>query len=414
MLASSVLVFTAAASAGALQQATVTQDAASTSAQAASQDPAPKPPAVNRGISAQAANEAAASQLEPASQDDSQLAQDDAQQASSKQALEAHVVDAKAVDLPVAPSSVTTAVAPTPAGATRGVLFRIIAPAATQLPAETAQVVTTDSPAQAPAPPAATAAAPPSSYLLATIHFGTPDEQGVEYAVLERAMADVETFVNEADLDEPWKAAYDDYRWLSPSQPLSKMVSTDSYSMARSLLPNVRPQDLVRMKPWAVLALLEARGEVGGETTMDARLQRIAAASGKRMVHLESLEQQLRALDCVPATEHALVLDERLRAPWILRDESAAAMDYYRTRNLDAWLADIDHMYGLSYAGKAIEQRSRQCLLEDRNALWVGQLETLFQDGPCFVAVGAVHLVGPDGLLAALRRDGYRIEMVPL
>ena len=30
------------------------------------------------------------------------------------------------------------------------------------------------------------------------------------------------------------------------------------------------------------------------------------------------------------------------------------------------------------------------------------------------VAVGAVHLVGPAGLLAALRRDGYRIEVVPL
>jgi uncharacterized protein YbaP (TraB family) len=116
----------------------------------------------------------------------------------------------------------------------------------------------------------------------------------------------------------------------------------------------------------------------------------------------------------VPATEHALVLDERLRAPWILRDESAAAMRYYRTRNLGAWLADIDHMDGLSYAGKAIEQRSRHCLLEERNARWIGQLETLFQDGPSFVAVGAVHLVGPEGLLAALRRDGYRIEEVPL
>ena len=192
------------------------------------------------------------------------------------------------------------------------------------------------------------------------------------------------------------------------------MLSTDSYGMARSLLPNVRAQDMVRMKPWSVLALLEARGETGGDTTMDARLQRLAAATGKRLVHLETLKEQLQALDCVPATEHALVLDERLRAPWILRDESAAAMKYYRSRNLDAWLADIDHMYGLSYKGKEVEQRSRHCLLEERNARWIGQLETLFQDGPGFVAVGAVHLVGPEGLLAALRRNGYRIEVVPL
>lgn len=252
------------------------------------------------------------------------------------------------------------------------------------------------------------------SYLLGTIHFGTPEEQGIDYAILEKALADVDTFVNEANLDEAWSADYDDYRWLPVTQPLSTMLSKDSYAMARSLLPNVRSQDLLRMKPWSVLALLEARGETGGDTTMDARLQRIASSTGKRLVHLETLQQQLQALDCVPATEQASVLDERLRAPWILRDESAAAMGYYRSRNLDAWLADIDHMYGLSYAGRAIEQRSRHCLLEARNARWVGQLETLFQDGPSFVAVGAVHLVGAEGLLAILRRDGYRIEEVPL
>ena len=84
------------------------------------------------------------------------------------------------------------------------------------------------------------------------------------------------------------------------------------------------------------------------------------------------------------------------------------------SHNLEAWLASIDRMEGLDEDARAIEQRSRRCLLEDRNARWIGQLETLFQDGPCLVAVGAVHLVGPEGLLAALRRDGYKVEAMPL
>ncbi len=224
----------------------------------------------------------------------------------------------------------------------------------------------------------------------------------------------METFVNEANLDEAWKPDYDGYRWLPEEQPLSRMVGKDRFAMARALLPNVRPQDLDRMKPWSVLALLEARGEAGGEATMDARLQRMASGAGKRVLHLETLEEQLKALDCVPAGEHVRVLDERLGASWILRIESAQAMAWYRARNLDAWLADIDRMEGLSEEARAIEQRSRRCLLEDRNARWIGQLETLFQDGPCLVAVGAVHLVGPEGLLAALRRDGYKVEAMPL
>ena len=391
----------------------------------------PRPHVATRGISAQAANEAAAAQLESTSQDnqdarDNQVAQDAAQQASTQPANAASESATKPSDPPSARSPDSVAPASVTVGAAHGVLFRIFPPMPTSLPAElaVAEPAKADGGSQAnatgaaspPTQPASTPSQPQPqpSYLLGTIHFGSPEEQGIDYAILEKALAGVDTFVNEADLNEAWKPAYDGYRWLSPEQPLSSMVGKDSYAMAHSLLPNVRAQDLVRMKPWSVLALLEARGETGGDTSMDGRLQRIASASGKRLVHLETLEQQLKALDCVPATEHALVLDERLRTPWILRDESAAAMRYYRTRNLGAWLADIDHMYGLSYAGKAIEQRSRHCLLEERNARWAGQLETLFQDGPSFVAVGAVHLVGTEGLLSALRRDGYRIEEVPL
>ena len=401
------MLLSAAVSAGALQQAAqAPQDPLQPAVQEA-QAAQPSTPdsaaqdAATRGISAQAATDAATSQLVQAAP---------AEQAAAPQAT---------MPAEAAATSITPAPAALPG--MRGVLFRVTPPQASLLPAETlqaqgatpvSQAANADDPASATAAPAP--ATPRPSYLLATIHFGTPEEQGIDYAELERTLAGVETFVNEANLDEAWKPEYDDYRWLPVEKPLSAMVGKDAFAKARALLPNVRPQDLDRMKPWSVLALLEARGESGGEATMDARLQRIAAAAGKRVLHLESLEQQLQALDCVPAAEHVRVLDERLRASWILRIESAQAMAWYRARNLEAWLADIDRMEGLSDEARAIEQRARRCLLEDRNARWIGQLETLFQDGPCLVAVGAVHLVGAEGLLAALRRDGYQVEALPL
>jgi uncharacterized protein YbaP (TraB family) len=295
----------------------------------------------------------------------------------------------------------------------RGVLFKVTPPRAAALPAESMSMETSPSPTASPPPPAPPVA-PAPSYLLGTIHFGTPAEQGIDDAALAQVFDGIETFVNEADVDAAWQPGYDVYRWLPVEQPLSAMVGTDNFAKARALLPTVRPQDLDRMKPWSVLALLEARGESGGDATMDARLQRMATEGGKRLQHLETLEQQLQALDCVSAPEQARVLQDRLQASWVLRIESAQAMAYYRARTLERWLADIDRMDGLSEDAKAIEQRARRCLLEDRNARWIGQLETLFQDGPSFVAVGAVHLVGPDGLIAALRRNGYQVEAMPL
>ncbi|HWS78438.1 MAG TPA: TraB/GumN family protein [Thermomonas sp.] len=388
-----VMLLSAAVSAGSLQQA-------------AQAPPPSAQDAQTRGVAAQAATDAAASQLPPADV-----------------AQEAPVQGASAQEAVQAGDAAVASIAPVPSHAAgmRGVLFRITPPQPAALPAEALQaqgapVAATDDPASAATPvaPASTLPGPRASFLLATIHFGTPEEQGIDYTQLERTLAEVDTFVNEANLDEAWRPEYDGYRWLAPETPLSAMVGKDGFEKARALLPGVRPQDLDRMKPWSVLALLEARGESGGEATMDARLQRIAAAAGKRVLHLESLEEQLQALDCVPASEHVRVLDERLRASWILRIESAQAMAWYRARNIDAWLADIDRMEGLSEGARAIEQRSRRCLLEDRNARWIGQLETLFQEGPALVAVGAVHLVGTEGLLAALRRDGYLVEALPL
>ena len=378
-------------------------------------DPVTPPPAEIRGVSAQAAREAVAAQVE-------QVAPTPVEQVPPVQPAPA-TVDAAPVpsDDPASAPAVAPAL-PTAAPVAdvprlRGVLFRVTPPTPALLPAEIEQAAVTpagDAAASVPATPAPAVSPPRPSYLLGTIHFGTPEEQGIDYAQIEQLMGETETFVNEANLDEAWKSEYDGYRWLPVETPLAGMIGKDAITQANALLPQVRVQDLQRMKPWSVLALLEARGESGGEATMDARLQRMASGAGKRLAHLETLEQQLQALDCVPASEHSMVLAERLRGSWILRIESAEAMAFYRGRNLDAWLASIDEMEGLGEQAKAIEQRSRRCLLEDRNARWLGPLETLFQDGPCLVAVGAVHLVGQDGLLTALRRDGYRIEALPL
>lgn len=373
-------------------------------------DPPATPTGATRGVSAQAARDAVAAQVE---QQVEQVAPQPLEQVQAAQPIPtttgavpsadpAPVADAGSVNVP----------------RLRGVMFRVTPPAPALLPAEIGQAAvapdTGTAAAGVPAAPTPTVPPPRPSYLLGTIHFGTPEEQGIDYAQIEQLMGETDTFVNEANIDEAWKTEYDGYRWLPVETPLASMIGKDALTQANALLPQVRPQDLQRMKPWSVLALLEARGESGGDTTMDARLQRMADGAGKRMAHLETLEQQLQALDCVPASEHSMVLAERLRGSWILRVESAEAMAAYRGRNLDAWLASIDEMEGLGEQAKAIEQRSRRCLLEDRNARWIGQLETLFQDGPCLVAVGAVHLVGQDGLLAALRRDGYRIEALPL
>jgi uncharacterized protein YbaP (TraB family) len=51
-----------------------------------------------------------------------------------------------------------------------------------------------------------------------------------------------------------------------------------------------------------------------------------------------------------------------------------------------------------------------QALLVERNRRWMPALTRCFATARCFVVVGAAHLAGPDGLVAALAAQGYRVR----
>lgn len=51
-------------------------------------------------------------------------------------------------------------------------------------------------------------------------------------------------------------------------------------------------------------------------------------------------------------------------------------------------------------------------LLKNRNIKWIEKLPALMQNKSLFIAVGAGHLVGKDGLIKGLRAQGYTVKPV--
>lgn len=51
-------------------------------------------------------------------------------------------------------------------------------------------------------------------------------------------------------------------------------------------------------------------------------------------------------------------------------------------------------------------------LLTDRNARMRDNAKPLFDKGEAFVAVGALHLPGPNGLVALLRQSGFTVTAI--
>ena len=64
--------------------------------------------------------------------------------------------------------------------------------------------------------------------------------------------------------------------------------------------------------------------------------------------------------------------------------------------------------------GMQMPAQYRKALLSDRNLRMFERALPEFQQGAAFVAVGALHLPGQDGLLSLLHGAGYVVERVSL
>ncbi|HEY0197044.1 MAG TPA: TraB/GumN family protein [Rhodanobacter sp.] len=258
------------------------------------------------------------------------------------------------------------------------------------------------------------------SLLFGTIHIGAPAELGLDPQLVGNAVQARHTLVNEVDGDSPWQARYDRYRFLAPDQSLARLIGGTEFIELGTMLPEHNGVQLNRFKPWVAMTLLEEGQDApatsagtAGQRSIDTLVEDIARSHGLKLVHLETLEDQLAALDCTPAADYAVVLQQRLADPQELRAETERALAFYRGGDLPGWQADIDAMHGLDARAQGAERRARTCLIEQRNARWIEELEPLLRTGGCFVAVGAIHLTGKDGLLAGLARRGFAVSAQP-
>jgi uncharacterized protein len=195
---------------------------------------------------------------------------------------------------------------------------------------------------------------------------------------------------------------------------LADMFDSDTVEAIRvALAARVPPEaEFDRLKPWAVLLLLAQPRDVSSRPTLERELMSKAEQRRRGVIGLESLEEQVAALDSIPvASQTALVR-------WALAHRTRFNADHERAIN--AWLArDLGELDRLArepgrndpLLAAHFDALSRQ-LVEGRSALMAHRLFFPLREGRVFVAVGALHLYGAKGMLALLREQGYRVTRV--
>jgi len=157
-----------------------------------------------------------------------------------------------------------------------------------------------------------------------------------------------------------------------------------------------------------VMLMLEALGaQTAGldpQLGLDKHFYDLANEKGKQVIGLETAESQMDRFDKMPERMQEQMLRSELEE--METEQSSLRSILTAWQNGDA--ATIEKMLLGSFSDNPAAYNS---LITERNRNWMPQLETcLKRPSPCFVVVGAAHVVGPQGLLAMLQQRGYKVE----
>lgn len=163
----------------------------------------------------------------------------------------------------------------------------------------------------------------------------------------------------------------------------------------------------------AALAMMAGRG-VGlhAEWAIDALLAGAAQRLNKPVVALESAADQLALLTGADATEEGELVDgalDELESGQMPGQLDTLAQAW--ARGDEALLADYPRWCRCLNTARDRAQWKR--VLDDRNGPMAERIVALHDSGrSVFAAVGALHVVGPQGLPALLRARGFRVVRV--
>ncbi len=148
--------------------------------------------------------------------------------------------------------------------------------------------------------------------------------------------------------------------------------------------------------------------DVNPNNIIDIAVQNMATETGKPVLGLETANDQFNALFSSSLERQAEDLLCSLKNQDYTISQVESIIETY-----DHF--DLDKIYKISMADDnpcTYSQEEMDKLNKDRNDKWVQILPDMMKEKSSFIAVGALHLAGEEGLLNQLEQLGYIVEPV--
>lgn len=254
-------------------------------------------------------------------------------------------------------------------------------------------------------------------YVLGTLHVGRADfyplRPAIETAVKKSTRLYLEIDQDDGSVDQKMAQAM-----LCQTPCLREALSESEWKSLAQRLGNQEAalRELEKIRPWAAAIVLTlgdfAALGLSPQHSVEKQMNTLAANPDKT-VGLESAEEQIRLFaDMTPAEQKEMLTQWLNMSPRERLNLNLQLVELWKRGDADAmhaWYKQTETRYSGSPA--AADSFDRKFLVA-RNRILVERLlaQTVGASGPFFLAVGALHLGGPEGVLSLLKQQGFQVQ----
>jgi uncharacterized protein YbaP (TraB family) len=200
---------------------------------------------------------------------------------------------------------------------------------------------------------------------------------------------------------------------------LSKLLDSAEYQLVKAELQQTTGMDITmfeQVKPMAIATMLSvtytaiSSPELANYTgqPLDKFFADEGARTGKKIQSFETIEEQVNILfNHFSLEDQAKQLVEMVSLKDKAFEIQRGITDNYFSQNIQAMHEESEKM-----VKEMPTWGSMDFITTDRNKRWMEKLPDILKSGNQFIAVSALHLPGPDGLIDLLRKQGYTVKAV--
>ncbi len=242
-----------------------------------------------------------------------------------------------------------------------------------------------------------------TSYVLGTMHTGIDPTTRLPDIVWKK-LDEAKIFAMETDLGGAAKLDV----LLKGGKSLKDLLGPEYWKKLEDALGVEEANRLIGFKPMIPATLISMKG-LEQTPPMDGVLHGRALNQNKKIVFLEPIDLQAKVLE---KWMNVQALKDMLDDVDAQKKRGQEMYEAYVSGDEKRILA-INEEEHQEFIKKGRSQKEYDEQMEDmlyrRNASWIPTIEKINAEGPAFIAVGALHLVGDKSVLDLLQKKGFEV-----